>query len=200
MYLRRQPSPPWPWATGPTRPTRSEPSLGRSELPRDRYTHMSQIEQVNSLPCFRLARRPGGFVASRREHTTSAHIAVAGVTRKSRSRRAPAAVTAVTERCRCGCGRVSTTPNRCDRMNYSRDAANTTYLSAQDPLWVHLGQSGWCSLDSWSASSTVTFTRRAPFGVHPACHECVERRRKSPAAESPEALRRAAKSTRPPLT
>ena len=48
MYPRRQPSPPWPWATGPTRPTRSEPSLGRSELPRDRYTRMSQIEQVNS--------------------------------------------------------------------------------------------------------------------------------------------------------
>ena len=56
MHPRCHPSPPWPWATGPTRPTRSEPSLGRSELPRDRYTHMSQIEQVNSLPCFRLAR------------------------------------------------------------------------------------------------------------------------------------------------
>ena len=89
MPPRRRPSPPWPWATGPTRPTRSEPSLGRSELPRDRYTHMSQIEQVNSLPCSRLARRPGGCAASHREHTTSADIAVAGVTRKSRSRRAP---------------------------------------------------------------------------------------------------------------
>ena len=69
-------------------------------------------------------------------------------------------------------------------MNYSRDAAGTTCLSGQDPLWVHLGQTEWCSLDSWSASSTVTFTRGPLSVCIRAVMTCDERRQKSPAAES----------------
>ena len=33
---------------------------GRSELPDGRYARMSQIDQVNIVPCFRLLRQPRG--------------------------------------------------------------------------------------------------------------------------------------------
>ena len=69
-------------------------------------------------------------------------------------------------------------------MNYSRDAADTTCLSAQDPQRVHLGQSQWCSLDSWSASSTVTFTRGPVFGMNSTVMSVLRDVEKSPEAES----------------
>ena len=106
---------------------------------RDRYTRMSQKSGCDeSWPCLRLARQPGGCATSPREHTTSAHIAVADITCKRRRGRTPGAVTAVTERCRCGLGpRLKDAEHRSVRMNYSQDAAGTTYLSAMNPPWVH---------------------------------------------------------------
>ena len=61
---------------------------GRSELPDGRYARMSQIDQVNIVPCFRLLRQPRGCAAIRREHTTYGRIPRARVTRKSDRRRA----------------------------------------------------------------------------------------------------------------
>ena len=68
---------------------------------RDRYTRMCTLTMMKM---FRLARQPGGCTTRPREHTTSAHIAVADITCKRRRGRTPGAVTAVTERCRCGLG------------------------------------------------------------------------------------------------
>ena len=91
-----------------------------------------------------------------------------------------AAVTAVTERCRCAVAAArfnDAEQVRSDEL-LARDAVPTTCLKAQGPLWAHLGQSQWCSLDSWSASSTVTFTR-GPLSVCASggpVNECVERR------------------------
>ena len=61
---------------------------GRSELPDGRYARMSQIDQVNIVPCLRLLRQPRGCAAIRREHTTYGRIPRARVTRKSDRRRA----------------------------------------------------------------------------------------------------------------
>ena len=154
---------------------------GRSELPNGRYARMAQIEQVNIVPCFRLTRRPGGCAASHREHTTSGDIAVAGASRKSRrQRRALGGCFGRYVTCRCGSGRVPRTaevaPNRSVRMDCSQNFADTTCLKAQDPLWVHPGRSRWCSLDSWSASLTVSFTRGPLLVAYRRCEGRVERR------------------------
>ena len=58
------------------------------ELTNGRYGRMSQIEQVNTVAMFAASQRPGGCALSRREHTASGHIAVAGLIRKRRQRRA----------------------------------------------------------------------------------------------------------------
>ena len=85
------------------------------------------------------------------------------------------AVLAVTQLCRCSWGRVPRTPNRSVRMDYSEDVADTTSLSAQDPLWVHLGQSRWWSLDCWSASCTVSSPAGRSFAAASVCRDGVLR-------------------------
>ena len=135
------------------------------------HSHVPNRASYEIAPCSRLARRPGGCAASHREHTTSADIAVAGVTRKSRSRRAPG-----------GCyGGYGTLPVRL--WARFKDAVQVR----SDEL---LARCCWHHLFEWSGSTVgtprsdrVVLTRqlerildryvhsRAPFGVHPSCHD-----------------------------
>ena len=104
---------------------------GRSELPDGRYARMSQIDQVNIVPCFRLLRQPRGCAAIRREHTTYGRIPRARVTRKSDRRRALGGFYGCYGTYQCV---TKTAEHGPVRMNYSQDVADTTYLSAQNPL------------------------------------------------------------------
>ena len=130
-----------------------------------------QIEQVEIAPCSRLARRPGGCAASHREHTTSADIAVAGVTRKSRSRRAPG-----------GCyGGYGTLPVRVWARFKDAVQVRSDELLARC-CWHHLIECSGSTVGT-PRSVIVVLTRqlerildryvhsRAPFGVHPSCHD-----------------------------
>ena len=120
----------------PVQPAQSARSRlwAAQSFPRPLHSHGS----IRARMKIRLARQPGGCTTRPREHTTSAHIAVADITCKRRRGRTPGAVTAVTERCRCGLGpRFRDAEQVSVRMNYTQDAAGTTYLSALNPPWVH---------------------------------------------------------------
>ena len=87
--------------------------------------------EVNIVPCFRLLRQPRGCAAIRREHTTYGRIPRARVTRKSDRRRALGGFYGCYGTYQCV---TKTAEHGPVRMNYSQDVADTTYLSAQNPL------------------------------------------------------------------
>ena len=166
----------------PVQPAQSARSRlwAAQSFPRPLHSHGS----IRARMKIRLARQPGGCTTRPREHTTSAHIAVADITCKRRRGRTPGAVTAVTERCRCGLG-----PRFRDAEQVRSDELHARRC------WHHVFERSESTVGTLRSvtvvltrqlecTPTVTFTRGPLSVCIRAVNECVERRRKTPAAES----------------